>query len=120
MDFLPSFELISGVTHAILDEVRECRAGDRSIPLAFSTRCGPNPRRGPSQNKAAYVALASTRTVRRTCSGFGSKCGRPVVLHAPHTSATATVREVSPQVAQKRLGIAQIRCIKALCELIIH
>ena len=34
VDFLPSFELISGVTRNP-DEVRECRAGDRSIPLAF-------------------------------------------------------------------------------------
>jgi hypothetical protein len=120
VDFLPSFELISGVTHAILDEVRECRAGDRSIPLAFRRAAGQIRDEWPGQNKAAYVALASTRTVRRTCSGFGSKCGRPVVLHAPHTSATATVREVSSQVAQKHLCIAQIRCIKALCELIIH
>ena len=40
VDFLPSFELISGVTHAILDEVRECRADDRSIPLAFRHAAG--------------------------------------------------------------------------------
>jgi NADPH:quinone reductase-like Zn-dependent oxidoreductase len=66
------------------------------------------------------IALASTRTVRMTCSGFGSNRRRPVILYAPHTSATATIREVSPQVAQKCLGIAQIRCIKALCELVIH
>jgi hypothetical protein len=38
VDFLPSFELISGVTHAILDEVRECRAGD--LPLAFRHAAG--------------------------------------------------------------------------------
>jgi len=40
VDFLPSFELISGVTHAILYEVRECRAYDRSIPLAFRHAAG--------------------------------------------------------------------------------
>ena len=40
MDFFPSFELISGVTHAILYEVRECRAYDRSIPLAFRHAAG--------------------------------------------------------------------------------
>jgi hypothetical protein len=38
VDFLPSFE--PGVTHAILDEVPECRAGDRSIPLAFRHAAG--------------------------------------------------------------------------------
>jgi hypothetical protein len=34
VDFLASFDLNSsvGLPHAILDEVRECRAGDRSIP----------------------------------------------------------------------------------------
>jgi hypothetical protein len=42
-----------------------------------------------------------------------------VLLYAPHTPAAAAIREVSPQVAQKLLGIEHIRCIKALCELII-
>jgi hypothetical protein len=60
----------------------------------------------------------STRAVNRTCSGFGC-CRRPIVLCA-HTPAVAAVREVSPQVPQKRSSIPQIRCIKSLCELIVH
>ena len=31
----PRLNSSAGVTHAIFDEVRDCRAGDRSIPLAF-------------------------------------------------------------------------------------
>jgi hypothetical protein len=38
--------------------------------------------------------------------GFGSNRRRPVVLlHASHTAAAAAVGEVSPQVAQRHLGI---------------
>jgi hypothetical protein len=59
VDFLPSFELISGVTHAILDEVRRWRNWllDPVYPWALSTRCRPNPRWGPSQEQGRDAGL---------------------------------------------------------------
>jgi hypothetical protein len=68
-------DLISRVTDAVLDEVREWQTGRsiRSIPWCFSTHCGSKSvTKAWSRTRPSMWRWRSIQTARRTCSGFGS------------------------------------------------
>jgi putative transposase len=76
-------DLISRVTDAVLDDVREWQARplEDVYPCLFLDALIVTVRDGGAvRNKACYVAMASTLRACGTCSGFGSNARRGQVL----------------------------------------